>query len=174
MKKQKNIVLVGFMGTGKTTVGKLLAKKLVWEFIDTDDVIEKKVGMRIKTIFKKFGEPYFREVESKTAKEVGKLKNVVIATGGGIITREENIKNLKKNGTLVCLSATPEVILRRVGKTKKRPLLSGEKGKVMEWIKNILNQRKEFYQRADITIDTTFLSKKEVAEKILLSVYKKT
>ncbi len=171
MKKQKNIVLVGFMGTGKTTVGKSLAKKLGWEFIDTDDVIEKKVRMRIKTIFKEFGEPYFREVESKVAKEVGKLKNMVIATGGGIVLREENIKNLKNNGTLVCLSATPEVILKRVSKTKKRPLLSGEKSKVMEKLKNILNQRKESYEMADITIDTTFLSKKEVAEKILSSVF---
>lgn len=166
----KNIVLVGFMGTGKTSVGKLLAKKLGWEFIDTDTIIEKKAGIRIKTIFKKFGEPYFREVESKVAKEIGKLKNVVIATGGGIVLREENIKNLKKKGVLVCLSASPEVILRRVGKIKKRPLLSGEKGKVIERIENILNQRKEFYQKADITIDTTSLSKKEVAEKILLSV----
>lgn len=162
-----NIVLVGFMGTGKTCVGKYLAKKLNLEFIDTDTIIEKKTKMRIKTIFKKFGEPYFRDIESKVAKEVGKLKNKVIATGGGIVIREENIENLKKNGILICLTAKPQIILERVSKTKKRPLLQGNKNEIIKKIKKILKERDNFYKKADFLIDTSYLTKKEVAEKII-------
>lgn len=165
--KCKNIVLIGFMGTGKTRVGKYLSKKLNYEFIDTDELIERKAGMKIKNIFKKYGEKYFRDLESEVAKEVSLLKNKVISTGGGIVLREENVKNLKKNGIIVLLKAKPEKILERVGKTTKRPLLLGVENSILH-IKRLLKYRKPFYENAmDIQIDTTDLTVKEVAEKIL-------
>jgi shikimate kinase len=166
--KNKNIVLVGFMGTGKTRVGKALSKKLNYEFIDTDEIIERKANMKIKNIFKKFGEKYFRDLESEVAKEVSELKNKVISTGGGIVLREENVKFLRKNGIVVLLKAKPEIILKRVGKTTKRPLLSQDPQNAILQIKKLLKYRKPFYENAaDIKIDTSNLSVKEVVEKIL-------
>ena len=120
----KNIVLVGFMGTGKSVVGKRLAVKLKRDFVELDELIEKKENMPIKDIFEKKGEPYFRQVEKEVVKEASQRKNIVISAGGGAIIDEENFKNLKNSGTIICLKASPETILRRTKDLKTRPLLN--------------------------------------------------
>jgi shikimate kinase len=147
---EKNIVLVGFMGTGKTEVGILLAKKLNMNFIDTDELIEEREKDRIVRIFE----------------EVSNLKNCVIAVGGGAIIREKNYLNLKKNGILICLTATPEEIYKRTLPKKDRPLLLKSKN-VIETIKELLEMRKVYYDKADYKIDTTKKSIEEVANEII-------
>lgn len=163
---EKNIVLVGFMGTGKTEVGKNLAKKLNMDFIDTDELIEKKEKDRIVRIFQVKGEEYFREVEEEIIEKVSKCKNCVIATGGGALIREKNYLNLKKNGILICLVATPEEIYRRTIPKKDRPLLLKSKN-VIETIKELLKTREPYYSKADYKIDTTKKSIDEVVEEII-------
>jgi len=168
---EKNIVLVGFMGTGKTEVGKNLAKKLNMDFIDTDELIEKKEKDRIVRIFQVKGEEYFREVEEEIIEKVSKCKNCVIATGGGALIREKNYLNLKKNGILICLSASPEEIYRRTIPKKDRPLLLKSKN-VIETIKELLKIREPYYSKADYKIDTTKKSIDEVVEEIIRIIKK--
>lgn len=161
----RNIVLVGFMGTGKTAVGKLLAQKLKREFLETDDAIEKKEGISIAEIFEKKGEPYFRKIEKEVVKEVSQKEGLVISAGGGAIIDEGNFKNLKKNGIIVCLEASPDVILKRTKGNTCRPLLnvSDPKKKVEE----LLEKRAPFYKKADHHINTDNLAIEEVVEKIM-------
>ncbi len=161
----KNIVLIGFMGTGKTVVGKALAEKLGLQFIDTDDLIEEEVKMAISEIFSKYGEEYFREIEKKVVEKISKLKNLVIATGGGMVVRPENIKNLKKNGVIICLTAEPEVILSRIKEETHRPLLRA--GDPLKKIEELLAQREKGYRQASIIIDASNLSTEEIVSKIL-------
>jgi len=162
----KNIVLVGFMGTGKTEVGVLLAKKLNMNFIDTDELIEEREKDRIVRIFQVKGEEYFRNVEEKVIEEVSNLKNCVIAVGGGAIIREKNYLNLKKNGILICLTATPEEIYKRTLPKKDRPLLLKSKN-VIETIKELLEMRKPYYDRVNYKIDTTKKTIEEVVNEII-------
>lgn len=157
----KNIVLVGFMGTGKSVVGKHLAKQLSMKFISTDNIIEEKQKQPINDIFSKSGEPYFREIEKGIIKEVSGLENVVIAAGGGAVLDEENMINLRKKGIIICLNATPEAIYERTKKYKTRPLLN-VKDPIAK-IKELLIYRAPFYAKADYQIDT---SKKSISEVI--------
>lgn len=161
----KNIILVGFMGTGKTAVGKELAQKLKMKFVDMDDIIEERESMEISEIFAKKGEPYFREVEKEIAKEISKQSNLIIAAGGGAVINEENVKNLKSNGIMICLTASPDKILERTKGYIHRPLLnvSDQKTKISE----LLAKRAQYYARADYQIDTTNLTIDEVVQKIL-------
>lgn len=163
---KKNIILVGFMGTGKTVVGKIVAEKLKMEFIDTDKIIEEKEKDRIPRIFQVKGEKYFREVEEKVVEEVSKKENCVIATGGGAIIREKNFNNLKRNGIIICLEAEPSIILLRTSKTEDRPLLLKNKD-VISTIRHLIKLRKPYYDKADYKIDTTPLSPEQVSEKII-------
>lgn len=163
---EKNIVIVGFMGTGKTEVGNLLAKKLSLNFVDTDKLIEEREKDRIVRIFQVKGERYFRKVEEEVIEEVSKMKKCVIATGGGAIVSEKNYENLKKNGIIICLTATPEEIYKRTIPKKDRPLLMKSKN-VIETIKELLEMRKPYYSKADYTIDTTNKKIEEVVEEII-------
>ncbi len=164
-----NIVLVGFMGTGKTSVGMKLAEALGMNFIDTDDIIEEDCHKSISDIFAHEGEEYFRDLESAVVDKVCKLSGYVIATGGGIVKREINIKKLKSTGMMFCLSASPEVILQRTSGYNHRPLLQVEDP--ISHIRKLLNEREQFYACADYTIDTSNIDIDQVVEKII-SIFK--
>jgi shikimate kinase len=159
-----NIVLVGFMGTGKTVVGRYLAERLGKEFIETDDIIEQREGVSIKEIFEKKGEPYFRDVEKEVVREVSQREGVVISAGGGAIINDENFKNLKKNSVIICLEASPEVILKRTKGNICRPLLNVLDPR--KRIEELLQKRAPYYKKADFCINTDNLSVEEIAEKI--------
>ena len=162
----KNIVLTGFMGAGKNVIGKKLAQELGLKFVNTDDIIEKKEGITISEIFEKFGEKHFRKLEKKVVKKVAQGKDQVISTGGGVVLDQENISNLRKNGVIICLWASPEMIRERTEKEIHRPLL--ERVNREKRIKELLDSRKPFYEKsADYIVDTSHLSVKEVVEKIL-------
>jgi len=121
-----NIVLVGFMGTGKTSVGKILAEKLKRPVIDVDRRIEKSRRQTIGEIFEKHGEPYFRELEKSVILQVSREKGTVITTGGGAVLDPQNLAALKAGGWVVALFAKPETVFQRVGRSKQRPLLKGK------------------------------------------------
>lgn len=159
-----NIYLVGFMGTGKTSVGRLLAAQKKWNFIDLDELIELKEQRRIVDIFAKEGEPYFRKVEKKFLKQVSTQKKFVVACGGGIVLDKDNIKLMKKTGVLICLCANCEEILKRVSSGNHRPILNVAKPR--ERIELLLKMRAPYYMQADKTIDTSRLSVKQVVAKI--------
>ena len=159
-----NIYLVGFMGTGKTSVGRLLAEEKGWNFVDLDELIELKEQRRIVDIFAKDGEPYFRKIEKKTLKEASTQKNFVVACGGGVVLDKDNIKVMKKTGFLICLTATSEEILKRVSTSTHRPILNVAKPR--KRIELLLKMRQPYYMQADKMIDTLGLSIKQVAAKV--------
>ncbi len=156
-----NIVLTGMMATGKTSVGKALARKLGMGYIDTDEMIEKDVGVSISRIFKKHGEKYFRQLEKKAVSCVSLLNNHVIATGGGVVKNKKNMQELEKKGVIVCLTAAPEEIYERASASGNRPLLKVKDP--LARIKKIMSERKDYYSRADFTVDTTG---KEVSQPV--------
>ncbi len=166
-----NIYLVGFMGTGKTAVGKALAKLKGWQFVDLDDLIEFKEKRLIADIFAKSGEPYFRCVENCILNQVAKEKKFVVACGGGIVVNPDNIKAMKRTGIIICLTAKPEVILGRTSGYAHRPLLNVKNPK--KQIDLLLKLRAPYYARADKIIDTSRISVKTVANKILKITLKK-
>jgi len=160
----KNIVLVGFMGTGKTSVGILLSNMLNMKFIDTDDIIEQNCQERISEIFANKGEEHFRDLESKAIEKACLLNHYIISTGGGAVIREQNIQNLRNVGLLFHLDATPEVIFQRTAQQSQRPLLMVEDP--LNRIRELLKQRAPFYAQADYRIDTSGLTVEEVAKRI--------
>lgn len=160
-----NIYIVGFMGTGKSSVGRELAGRQKLDFADLDNLIELKEKRPISDIFAKEGEAYFRRAEKEALREVSRENNFVIACGGGIMIDPENIKIMKETGKIICLTARPEVILKRVSGTNKRPLLNVADPK--KQIELLVEKRAVGYAQADETINTSELSVKEVAEKIL-------
>jgi shikimate kinase len=166
MKKNKNIVLTGFMGTGKTETGKMLAGELNMEFIDTDAIIEKRENDRIARIFQIKGEKYFRKLEVQVIREVSGKENCVIATGGGAVINNINFRNLKQKGIIICLTAQPAVILARTTPSADRPLLLASKSAI-ETIRNLLRKREPYYSMADYTLDTTDLTPLQAANKII-------
>ena len=163
-----NVVLVGFMGTGKTTVGKAVASKLGYSFVDVDDMIEKEQGVSISRIFSELGESYFRLLERDMVKSLAMKDRLVISAGGGAVLDTRNVDDLKRVGPLVCLVASPEEILKRVGGSTTRPLLRvpDPLGKIRE----MLEDRAPFYALADVTVDTTGCKVDEVAEKVFAAV----
>ncbi len=165
---KSNIALIGFMGAGKTAVGKVLAKKLDKKFVEMDALIEQKTGKSIPEIFQQDGETVFRELEIEVAKEVAQGKNQVIACGGGVALNKINIDRLKKESVIVYLTASSEVILRRTSTSEgERPLLNTtDKAST---IQEMLTYREPFYERAaDIKIDTTELDINAVADQIII------
>lgn len=152
------------MGTGKSTVGKQIAARLRRPFIDTDVLIEAEAGTTIAQIFAERGEPEFRALERAVIKQVCQETESVIATGGGVMTNPDNVRLLKESGTVVCLTASPEVIFARVRGNTDRPLLQGEDP--LEKIRSLLAARAEAYAKADYTIDTSQLTTDEVITTI--------
>ena len=161
----RNIVLTGFMGTGKTEVGRELAKLRGLRLIDLDSEIEQSEKMTISEIFKRFGEQKFRELESEMVEKTSREQNVVISTGGGTVLRQQNMDALKKTGTVVCLTATPETILERTGSSDDRPLLLVDNP--LEKIRELLQFRMPFYEKADLMIDTEDKAPRHIAEEII-------
>ncbi|MFA5074423.1 MAG: shikimate kinase [Nitrospirota bacterium] len=164
----KNIILTGFMGVGKTSIGRQLADDLRYAFVDIDSLIEQNQKITISRIFEQFGEPYFRDLETKIIHEVLEKENQVVSTGGGAVIRDENRTAFKKAGLVVCLSADPEIIYDRIKHETHRPLLQSPDPK--KTIRELLAQRQKFYQQADIIIDTSGKSVadavKEIKEKV--------
>ncbi|MEO5359015.1 MAG: shikimate kinase [Nitrospirota bacterium] len=163
----KNIVLTGFMGTGKTTIGKVLAKSLGRNLIDIDSEIEKDKGIKITEIFASMGEAKFRDMETEMVGKISTLSNVVISTGGGVVLRQENIEFLRKNGIVVNLTADPEIIYARLSGANDRPLLNV--ADPLAKIRELLDFRRPFYQNADIIIDTGDKTPIIAAEEIIQS-----
>ena len=165
-----NIVLIGFRGTGKSTVGKLLANRLKRDFIDTDKYIESATGKTIKDIFKEEGEESFRKTEVETIAKLSKMKNKIISAGGGAVLKDENVRNLKSNGFLILLEATPKIIHDRLTqdtKTKQqRPALTNKNS--FDEIKHLIDKRQPLYENAaNYTINTSYVSCENVVEEII-------
>ncbi|MBL7072319.1 MAG: shikimate kinase [Candidatus Omnitrophica bacterium] len=160
----KNIIVTGFMGTGKTTIAKVLAKELGRVYVSIDERIEKREGEAITDIFKNKGEPYFRKLEKEIIEIISKKTGQVIDTGGGAILNEENRINLKKNGIIICFWSEPRVIFERTKKYVHRPLLNVENPE--ERIKELLEMRRARYEKADFHIDTTDFDMDGIIKKI--------
>lgn len=164
----RNIIFVGFMGTGKSLVARRLAKRLGRRFIDTDACIEHEADMSIAQIFATEGEVAFRQRERHAIRRVCQEKKMVVAMGGGAIVDRENARTMKASGPVICLTARPEVILQRVQGDTTRPLL--QEPNPLEKIQQLLADRAEAYARADITIDTSSLGPDAVVEAILTAL----
>src|ERR1041385_4012429 len=161
----RNLALIGFMGTGKSSVGRLVASNLHFTFLDTDDVIEARAGAAIAEIFKHQGEPAFRMMESRIVEELKRRDKTVISTGGGLSVNEENMASLKTHALTVCLGASPEKILHRVKDQAHRPLLN--EADPLAKIRLLLAEREKFYRQADVLINTEFRSLREVAQQVI-------
>ena len=160
-----NVYIVGFMGTGKTTVGKGISARTGRDFKDLDDLIEERENKKISDIFFEHGEEYFRRVESEVIADVARQSDLVIATGGGAVMDSTNYQNLKKSGVLITLAASPETVYERVKNSSHRPLLNVPNP--LEEIKRLMFERAYHYVKSDYIIDTTDKSVDEVVEEIL-------
>jgi shikimate kinase len=162
---ERNIVLVGFMGTGKTSTGRALAARLGREFIDMDQLIEEREGRTIPEIFATHGELHFRALERALVRELAARRNLVIAPGGGIVLNAENIRDFSSTGRIFCLRASPEWILKRVGHDTHRPLL--QTNDKLGRIRELLENRRPLYDAIPDQVDTDGKTPEEVADEIL-------
>jgi shikimate kinase len=160
-----NIILSGFMGTGKTSVGKRLAERLAFEFVDLDDLIEAEARLPISQIFATRGEAAFRALEREMVARMSGRGRSVIATGGGAIVDRQNLEALRGIGVVIALTAAPEIILSRVGGGEERPMLWGPDTR--QRILTLLAERAPVYAQADVLVDTSARSVEEVVEHIL-------
>jgi len=160
----KNVILTGFMGVGKTSVGTRLAKDLGFTFVDTDMLIEADQKITITDIFSSFGEPYFRDTETRIIKQALENDNQVLSTGGGAVIRDENRRMFKEGGITICLSARPEVIFERIKHETHRPLLTVPDP--LARIRELLAAREQYYRQADLIIDTSDKTVDEVINEI--------
>ena len=166
-----NIVLIGFMGSGKTSVGGQLSQLLEMDYLDTDDLIIEKSGKIINEIFKIHGEDYFRCLEMETIKSLEGYENTIISCGGGVVLNSDNIKSLKQNATLIWLKASPEEIYRRISSDKTRPLLKDNF--TIAYIGKILQSRLALYENSkDIEIETDGKSIEEICNEIIVKLIK--
>jgi shikimate kinase len=160
-----NLALAGFMGTGKSSVGRVAGEMLGFAFIDTDELIEAQTGKSVSAIFAQNSEEEFRTLERDVVQGLSALRNTVIATGGGLIVNPGNLASLKTHALVVCLWASPEIIWERVREQTHRPLLNGPDAPAR--IRELLEQRKPAYRQADAMILTDHRSPKEVAQQVL-------
>lgn len=164
-REMRNIVLTGFMGTGKSSVARELSSMLGMRIVDMDAEIEKEQGMDINSIFAKFGEARFREIETEMAKKVSEYTGAIISTGGGVVLNARNIEYLRGKGMVVCLMASPETILRRTSSSRHRPLLKVDDP--LAKIRDLLEFRRPYYENADLLIDTENKTPRQVASEIV-------
>jgi shikimate kinase len=160
-----NIALIGFMGAGKTSVGRHAAEQLHFEYLDTDELIQSRAGRTITEIFSTDGEPAFRKMESDLVVELTARTKTVIATGGGLPVNPQNLINLKKYALVVCLWASPEKIWERVKNQTHRPLLHDPDPQ--KKIRDLLAAREPFYKQADVLLNTELRSVREVAQQVV-------
>lgn len=161
-----SIVLIGFMGTGKSSVASVLSEKIKFKLIDTDQLIEETMEMTISKIFETYGEIGFRKIEENTIKEISTEKASVISCGGGVCLREENIRNIKRGNKVILLEASPSVVLDRIEKDINRPILKEKMD--IENIEKIMKKRKGSYDKAaDIIIDTDNKTILEIVDEII-------
>ena len=163
--RRRNIILMGFMGTGKSTVGRSLATRLGLTFLDMDTLIEERAGKAISKIFAEEGEPHFRTLERALVQELSARNGLVVACGGGVVLNPDNIRDYSKSGTVICLSATPELIFERTAKDRNRPLL--EEQDRMKRILDLLERRKALYASIPNQVDTSSATPAQVVEAIL-------
>ena len=164
-----NIVLIGFMGAGKSTISDFLKTVFAMDVVEMDQIIAEREGMSISDIFETYGEEYFRNLETELLIEMQSRKNVVISCGGGVPMRERNVVEMKKNGRVVLLTAKPETILNRVKDNHDRPLLEGNKN--VDFIAELMEKRREKYEAAsDIVIETDGKDKLEICEELVHSL----
>lgn len=161
-----NIFLIGFMGTGKSTVARAFAKYHAMDVVEMDERIEERNVMSISDIFKHRGELFFRREETELLREIGTQKNKIVSCGGGVPMREENVAEMKKSGKVVLLTATPQTVLERVKDGHNRPLL--ENNKQLETIEELMGQRKTAYEKAaDIVVSTEKKEALEICQEIM-------
>lgn len=156
------------MGTGKTTVGRIVAAKLSRKFVEMDDTIEKNEKNKITDIFNIHGEKYFRNCEYKLLKELAREENLIVSCGGGLICNQDNLEVLKKSGIIFNLSASEDVIYQRTKNNSDRPLLAGPEP--IKKIRELLSIRKPYYSQANYSIDTDKLSPEAVAESVIAAI----
>jgi shikimate kinase len=160
-----NLALIGFMGVGKSSVGRQVARVLGFEFMDTDELIEQRAGCSIPEIFARQGEPAFRAMERDLVAEMGSWHGKVIATGGGLGANPDHLASLKSHALVVCLWATPETIWKRVRHQSHRPLLQGPDPETR--IRTLLETRTPVYRQADVLVNTEHRDSREVADHVL-------
>lgn len=160
---KKNIALTGFMGVGKTTIGKILAERLGMDFLDTDAELEARFGMTVSEIFEKYGEEKFRESEAALAKELSDKSGLVIATGGGMAKSEQNIENIRKNAVIVNIFCGVDKILSNIKDTSTRPLIHG---KTREQVARLIESRTMYYRNADVRVAVDRMSVTEASDEI--------
>ncbi len=160
----KNIILTGFMGTGKTTVGKAVARKLNRLFLDTDEIIKNEQNRTISEIFENDGEDHFRRLERQVVTDIYNKKDMVMATGGGTLLDKVNLKLLSTTGIIFCLAADIDILFGRLSRNKTRPLIAN---KNRNDIKELLENRKNDYKKLPNHVDTTYISQEETAEIII-------
>lgn len=161
-----NIILIGFMGAGKTTISDYLSTMFAMNIVEMDQVIEEREEMSIQDIFATYGEEYFREMETNLLIEMQSRKNTVISCGGGVAMRERNVAEMKKNGRVVLLTASPETIYERVKDSNNRPVLNGRKN--VQGISELMEQRREKYEAAaDIVVNTDGKTVLQVCEEMI-------
>lgn len=165
MTTRPNLVLVGFMGSGKSSIGRAAAHRLGFQFVDTDALVIERAGLEISEIFARHGEDHFRDLETRVIESLSPFTRYVIATGGGAVLREQNRQLLRELGYVVLLTASPEIIYERVGRSTKRPLLQTADPKAV--IARLLAERAPAYDAtAHLTIDTSALSRDQTVDQL--------
>jgi shikimate kinase len=160
----ENIALIGFMGTGKSSVGHALASLLHFQMVDTDELIEKQAGKRIADIFRDDGEKRFRDFEREIVTQLARRQRTIIATGGGLAADADNLASLKSHALVICLWASPEMIWQRVHHQSHRPLLQDRDP--MAKIRQLLAERQPYYRQADVLVNTELRSVRQVASQV--------
>lgn len=153
------------MGTGKTLLGQMLAQRWGWRFVDTDSLVEQRLGCSVAQVFERFGEEFFRQQETEVLRSLEVERQLVIATGGGVPTRPENVRSLRRHAVLVLLTAAPEVIVQRIQPVHSRPKLASAPDVLAE-VHRLLREREPAYACADLRLDTSALHPEEAVQRL--------